>query len=102
MTDEKKELDLDNLPEEWRYAPWVDQACKIVGKLSGELGRALDTSQKAIAKLQECLKAEDELLEEDPELIRQFKRHFEDGWFLQKKAARLEEAQPKKRKRNRR
>lgn len=106
VSTERDELDLDAIPEEWRHAPYTADACKIIGTLYGELGRALATSQKAVAMLQSCLEGEREMLESEkelgPEATRIVRRGFEDAFFTMEKAKRVEQAQPKKRKRTRR
>lgn len=106
MSNEKQELDLDAIPEEWRHAPYTEDACKIIGTLYGELGRALATSQRAVTMLERCLEGEREMLEQEeelgPEATRTVRRGFEDAFFTMQKAKRVEAAQPKKRKRTRR
>lgn len=99
---ERQDLDLDNLPSEWRHAPYTAEVCKVVGTLYGELGRALATSQKSIGALEALLDAERIRLQAgDSEEQGKLRKSWENAWFAKQKEERIEAAKPKKRKRNR-
>jgi hypothetical protein len=94
-------VELDLHPE-WRHAPYTAEVCKIVGTLYGELGRALATSQKCLAALNALLESEGLRLQAgESEEQGRLRREWEDAWFEGQKAERIENAKPKKRKRNR-
>jgi hypothetical protein len=100
--DSTREIEDLKIDPEWRHAPYTAEVCKVVGTLYGELGRALATSQKSLGALTGLLEEERLRLQAgDSEEQGRLRREWEDAWFESQKAERIENAKPKKRKRNR-
>jgi hypothetical protein len=97
----KEDLLESKIHESWRHAPYTEEACKVVGTLYGELGRALATSQKTVNMLDSLLDAERLRLQVgDNEEQKRLRRDWENKWFAAQHAARIQANLPKKRKRN--
>jgi hypothetical protein len=100
--DSTREIEDLKIDPEWRHAPYTAEVCKVVGTLYGELGRALATSQRCLAALSALLEEEGLRLQAgESEEQGRLRREWEDKWFEGQKAERIENAKPKKRKRNR-
>lgn len=82
------------------HAPYTVEACRLVGSLMGELGRALDTAQKGAVELGKVLEREVERARTEGEEEREKRREWEREWWVREKRVRLEEMEkPRKRKR---
>lgn len=83
---------------EWRYAKYTAGAHKILSTLSGELGRAMATSQSAVAALKKALEEEDVRIRTENTAEHQAKRKLsEDRWFEDQYAI-LKAEKPKRKK----
>lgn len=87
------------------HAPYTKEACTRVGNLMGELGRALDTSLKGIAALEQALEDERKRSQSGDAEQKRSRADWERAWWNKEKQERLENAnrsRQKKRKRARR
>jgi hypothetical protein len=87
---------------EWRYAPYTEEICKVMGTLYGELGRALATSQKTIRILDSLLETERLRLQAgESQEQKRLRMEEENKWFKAQHHARYLASLPKKRIRHR-
>jgi hypothetical protein len=78
--------DKNEVPREWMHAPYTVELAKGVGKLVGELGRALASNQQSLALMEEMLVEEQRWIDskpDDAELAIKFKE-WNDWWDIQK------------------
>jgi hypothetical protein len=86
------------LKQEWRYAPYTAEICKVMGTLYGELGRALATSQKTVTMLNSLLETEKIRLQTgESQEQKRLRWEEENKWFRAQHYARFLASLPKKR-----
>lgn len=81
------------------HAPYAVDACELVGRLSGDLGRALASSQQGLAELEKLFADEKVRAEMEDDEQKKARAEAENQWWLKEKNDRLEEAKEKLKKR---